>query len=52
VNSYNPYLDCIWIYLFAPFAGAILAASLSKYHLDTAAKVEEELDMKHRMKLD
>ena len=51
IGTPNPYLTCSWIYLLAPFAGAILAAVVNQYHQSTTERVEMELERHHVQKL-
>ena len=47
----NPYMAVSWVYIFAPFAGAIAAALFNTWHQATTLQVEEELERHHNQKL-
>ena len=43
--------QCIWVYMIAPFVGAMIAAALFKSHQEITLEVEKEEDDFHTRKM-
>lgn len=51
IDPLNIYSSCIWVYITAPFVGALLAAVFNQYHQGITDAVDEHEKNSHHKKL-